>query len=91
MANLKNSIITNQGLNAVHSFGLDGSNYTIRYFLPIYDPSIDDTIHSSSQSLTSGTGTDVKCPNPEVSVNKFVPEPDNIKLTVSAEIVFHVV
>lgn len=60
MANLQNSIITNQGLNAVHSFGVDGSTYAIKYFLPIYDPSIDDTIHSSTQSLTSGTGQDVK-------------------------------
>jgi len=58
MANAKSSIILNEGLNSVHT-GAVGSYFALKYWLPMYDPRIDNEIHSSTQALTSGNDVDV--------------------------------
>ena len=58
MANAKSSIILDEGLNAVHG-GAVGSYFALKYWLPIYDPRIDNEIHTSTQVATQSAGTDV--------------------------------
>jgi hypothetical protein len=80
MANLKDSIITNQGLNAANALGVGGSSFVLKYFLPMYDPSIDNTIHSSTQAATSGTSTDVKILSASYDVTQVLTSLEGEKL-----------
>lgn len=57
--NNKDSIILNDGLNAANGFGAFGSHFAIRYFLPVYDPRIDEDIHTGTQNSTTQSATDV--------------------------------
>lgn len=60
MSNSNKTVILDSGLNQVNNWGIAGTYFSIKYFLPVYDPSIDDKIHSSTQDSTSGTGTQVR-------------------------------
>jgi hypothetical protein len=58
MANERSSKVLNEGINAIHS-GTFGSYFALRYFLPMYDPRIDDDVHDLTQATTSGNGVEV--------------------------------
>ena len=58
MANAKSSIILDEGLNAVHNMA-GGSHFALKYWLPMYDPRIDNEIHTSTQVATQSAGADV--------------------------------
>ena len=60
MSNSNKTVILDAGLNQVNNWGVAGTYFSVKYFLPVYDPSIDNNIHSSTQVLTDGLGTNVR-------------------------------
>jgi len=57
MANLRNSILTQAGINALYN-GQLGSHFAVKYWLPVYDPRIDEDIHDPSIGQDTTTGAD---------------------------------
>ena len=58
--NLRRTVLTQTGINHLYDGSL-GPHYAVKYFLPIYDPRIDDVIHDPSfnQDTTDATGVKV--------------------------------
>jgi len=59
MANQRTTIITQEGINEIYN-GVLGPYFALKYFLPVYDPRIDDVIHTEDQDTTTATGVEVQ-------------------------------
>jgi len=71
MAQIKTSVILDQGLNAIHNASF-GSYFALKYFLPIYDPRIDEVIHTATGETTDGLGTNIFPISGTTSASDFV-------------------
>jgi mannose-6-phosphate isomerase-like protein (cupin superfamily) len=55
----RTNVVLKEGLNAIH-YGTFGSYFSLKYFLPMYDPTIDDDTHNGTQENTDGAGVNVR-------------------------------
>lgn len=54
---MSDTVITQDGINAVHFTYGSGSLFALKYFMPIYDPRIDPNIHNTPASDTDPLST----------------------------------